>query len=107
MISKKHHQGPGRLNSKLRTHVLTFAVWSAIMLTPALIASPALHAQTYQVIHSFNSATEGALPNGLTRDAAGNFFGTTRQGGSTGLGTVFKLDSAHVFTVLHTFSGTP
>ncbi len=72
MTSKMQHQGAGILISKIRTHAVHLAVWSAIILTPAVIASPSVHAQTYQVIHHFAfGSDEGAYPNGLTRDAAG------------------------------------
>jgi uncharacterized repeat protein (TIGR03803 family) len=44
------------------------------------------------VLHSFSYATDGGYPYaGLVRDAAGNFYGTTFQGGASGAGTVFKL----------------
>jgi uncharacterized repeat protein (TIGR03803 family) len=99
---------PGKF-SNVRMHSVNLAVCSAILLTPAFIASPSLHAQTtYQVIHQFTPATDGSQPNGLARDAGGNLFGTATQGGSSGFGTVFKLDSTtHAFTVLHTFTDTP
>ena len=46
----------------------------------------------------------------LIRDAAGNLFGTAGGGGLArcqyGCGTIFKLDSAEDFTVLHTFVGS-
>jgi uncharacterized repeat protein (TIGR03803 family) len=41
----------------------------------------------------------------LVRDPAGNLYGTTIEGGSSGLGTVFKLDKRGNFNVLHSFSG--
>src|ERR1700730_8338645 len=34
------------------------------------------------------------------------FYGTTSEGGTSGLGVVFKLTSAGVLTVLHDFNGT-
>jgi uncharacterized repeat protein (TIGR03803 family) len=84
------------------------AAWFAIMLTAALAASPALHAQTYQVIHNFSDSVDGQYPNGLTRDAAGNFYGTAWAGGPTGRGTVFKLDATtHMLSVLHAFRDAP
>jgi uncharacterized repeat protein (TIGR03803 family) len=48
---------------------------------------------------------------GLVRDAAGNLYGTTQNGGSTGCadhigcGVVFKLDETGKETVLYTFTG--
>ena len=43
---------------------------------------------------------------GGVRDSAGNLYGTTSGGGSAGLGSVFKLDSAGRETVLYSFTGT-
>src|SRR5262245_30350466 len=79
-----------------------------IALTLASIASSSLHAQTYQVIHHFVKSVDGSAPIGLTRDAAGNFYGTAQEGGSSGVGTVFRLNATtHAFTVLHTFTDVP
>jgi hypothetical protein len=42
------------------------------------------------VLYSFDY-TDGGYPEaGVIRDSAGNLYGTTYQGGATGLGTVFK-----------------
>ena len=44
------------------------------------------------VLYSFTGGTDGAKPEAaLTMDAAGNLYGTTTAGGSSGNGTVFKL----------------
>jgi uncharacterized repeat protein (TIGR03803 family) len=63
------------------------------------------------VLHSL-SGTDGSGPSGaLIQDAAGNFYGTTQEGGSSsgcrgfGCGVVFKLDPSGNETVLHSFSG--
>jgi uncharacterized repeat protein (TIGR03803 family) len=40
-------------------------------------------------------------------DRHGNLFGTTAIGGSSGYGTVFKLDTSGNETVLHSFTNTP
>jgi len=44
---------------------------------------------------------------GVTRDAAGNLYGTTTQAPNSGAGTVYKLDTGGQPTVLHTFTGDP
>ena len=38
-------------------------------------------------------------------DTARNLYGTTDDGGSSGFGTVFKLDTTGKATVLYTFTG--
>jgi uncharacterized repeat protein (TIGR03803 family) len=55
------------------------------------------------VLHAFNSA-DGAYPGGgVIADGAGNLYGTTQGGGTTGRGTVFKLAPDGTETVLHSF----
>ena len=51
-------------------------------------------------------------PSGLVRDAAGNLYGTTINGGGIGCGgigcgTVFKIDTSGNLTVLYAFQGAP
>jgi len=59
------------------------------------------------VLHSFPaSATDGDYPNGLVEGAAGILYGTTRFGGVSDLGTVFKLNGTGKETVLDSFEGT-
>jgi uncharacterized repeat protein (TIGR03803 family) len=43
----------------------------------------------------------------LLRDQAGTLYGTTSSGGKFGRGTVFKLDTSGLETVLHSFMGYP
>ncbi len=63
----------------------------AVVLTLAIIPTPAAQAQTFTVLHTFAGTGDGAFPQaGLTIDAAGNLYGTTNTGGS-GYGTAFKL----------------
>jgi uncharacterized repeat protein (TIGR03803 family) len=60
------------------------------------------------VIRAFLYGKKGFYPNaGLIRDAAGNLYGTTMGGGTSGTGVVFKLDSAGNETVLYTFKRIP
>ncbi len=67
-------------------------------------------AQTYSVLHNFVGTWDGAIPwAGMSMDASGNnLYGTTRQGGWRGCGTVFKLTrtgSTWAFTTIYTFLG--
>ena len=58
------------------------------------------------VLYSFAGLPDGQYPfAGLIRDSAGNFYGTTSNGGAIGFGTVFKLDAAGHETVLYSFTG--
>jgi uncharacterized repeat protein (TIGR03803 family) len=72
---------------------------------------------TQNVLHSFKGGTDGANPEGpVVADNAGNLYGTTTYGGTTGkcegngCGTLYELsksESAWKETLLHIFTGTP
>ncbi|MGP8198399.1 MAG: choice-of-anchor tandem repeat GloVer-containing protein [Limisphaerales bacterium] len=62
-------------------------------------------------LYSFPAATNGIGesnydlgPNDLVQGTDGNFYGTTRQGGSNFSGTIFKISPTGSFTLLHTFA---
>jgi len=65
------------------------------------------------VLYNFLGGNDGANPRGgLVRDAMGNLYGTTVQGGgsgcsSIGCGTVFKISPEGAETILHRFGGAP
>ena len=48
----------------------------------------------------------GNISGGLVTDGQGNFYGTTYQGGSHGLGSIFKYSVATGLTILMEFNGT-
>jgi uncharacterized repeat protein (TIGR03803 family) len=73
---------------------------------------PPLHvgaAWTETILHSFSLSSDGFGPwDAVTVDRAGNIYGTTRNGGAGGLGTVFMLTRANgqwEETILHSFTG--
>ena len=62
------------------------------------------------VIHAFNDTPDGGFPiASVVRDASGNLYGTTQEGGDAncnggfGCGVAFKVDPSGTETVLHTF----
>ena len=58
-------------------------------------------------LHSFLGGTsDGSYPSPLTQGSDGNFYGTTQLGGTSNIGTVFKITPAGVETVLHSFVTT-
>jgi uncharacterized repeat protein (TIGR03803 family) len=108
------------LNSKKHSSHLTRPAVVALSwvttIALALLAAPALQAQTFTVLHSFTGGVDGNWPAaGLTMDAEGNLYGTTEYGGHEGVhcdggacGTVFKLTrrgSTWVLNSVYEFKG--
>lgn len=57
------------------------------------------------LLHSFAGGLDGSTPEaGLVRDNSGNVYGTTVVGGSSGWGTVFKIDEIGDESVLYNFT---
>ena len=72
----------------------------------AVLEGGAAMAAPTQRLHSFAGGSDGAAARStLIRDAAGNFYGTTNKGGPAGAGTVFKVTSGGVESVLYSFTG--
>ena len=65
----------------------------------------------FKILYSFTGGNDGSFPHaGLIKDAAGNFYGTTYDGGGDycapfGCGAVFKLAPDGTETLLHSFAG--
>jgi uncharacterized repeat protein (TIGR03803 family) len=60
----------------------------------------------YKVLHGFTSGADGDRPiGGVTRDSAGNLYGTTYTGGAANAGAVYKVNMAGHETVLYSFTG--
>jgi uncharacterized repeat protein (TIGR03803 family) len=59
------------------------------------------------VLYEFTGYSDGNTPSGnVARDSEGNLYGTSQpQPTPVGYGTIFELDGAGKFTVLHTFTG--
>lgn len=69
------------------------------------LANPAQAAGGYTLLHTFAGAPTdgGKVGPGLLKDAAGNFYGATYEGGATNGGTIFKLTPGSTETVLYSF----
>jgi uncharacterized repeat protein (TIGR03803 family) len=92
-----------------------------LFLLPALIAGLGLMlagratAQTFTNLHSFTIASgagatnsEGANPHAALILSGNTLYGTAENGGSSGNGTVFKVNTNGTgFTTLHSFTTTP
>ena len=79
---------------------------AAFVLT-MLVAQPS-PAQTFNVIYNFNLQTGQSPWSGPTMDRAGNLYGTTFNGGSSGNGIAYKLTrvgAGWIFTPLYSFAG--
>jgi uncharacterized repeat protein (TIGR03803 family) len=75
--------------------------WGSIIRIDPASPTPGL-----TTVYAFNGGTDGRYPYGaLLLATDGSFYGTTHEGGASGLGTVFKVTSAGVLTTLVSFSG--
>ena len=63
---------------------------------------------TVSTLHSFTgTGSDGSSPQaGLVQGTDGSFYGTTSAGGSSNLGTVFRITSSGTISTLHSFTGT-
>jgi uncharacterized repeat protein (TIGR03803 family) len=67
------------------------------------------------VLYRFHGSGDGGNPVSVVLDPAGNLYGVTDSGGdlkcsvvfTSGCGTIFKVDTAGKFSVLHTFRPNP
>jgi uncharacterized repeat protein (TIGR03803 family) len=97
----------------------TFLTLIAVVATALFVASSAEAASKYKVLYAFKGGSDGTFPSGaLVFDTAGNLYGTTFNGGSSGnclygqgigCGIVFQLKpkSTGKWTenILHAFQG--
>jgi uncharacterized repeat protein (TIGR03803 family) len=80
---------------------------TAVLASLLSLASMHAAAQSFTLLHSFHG-TNGEYPlAALIIDSDGNLYGTTQNGGTHGLGTVFEITSAGKEIVLHSFGAAP
>jgi uncharacterized repeat protein (TIGR03803 family) len=93
---------------RIRRRSINVALLVGTGLGQVIGAIPSAKAQVPSTVtlYGFKGGNDGAVPLGdLVRDSAGNFYGTTRVGGTFRIGTVFKLDTTGTETILHSFAG--
>ena len=79
-----------------------------VFLAYAMFSAATLSAQVYTDLHDFNCTLEGcgpAYPAIMAQGRDGNLYGTLEQGGTSSMGTVFRMTPAGVITTLYNFSG--
>src|SRR4029453_2321661 len=72
-----------------------------LALLAGVFVPAAATAQTYEVVHAFRGS--GQPRSALIQASDGYFYGTTNLGGTCGVGTAFRIDSAGNLTTLHAF----
>jgi uncharacterized repeat protein (TIGR03803 family) len=90
-------------SSRMAAMTIVFALAFAVM--------PSTQAQSYKKLHDFVGGTQdGQAPGaGVTRDTAGNLYGTTYYGGKTTNGIAYKLTrngSSFAFNDIHDFGSS-
>jgi uncharacterized repeat protein (TIGR03803 family) len=92
--------------SGIRLRAAGAALTLVVVLVVGVVAGQSSQAQTFTVLYNFTGAPDGASPfAGVTRDAAGNLYGTTYTGASSGYGVVFKVGKSGTESVLYSFNG--
>ena len=88
-----------------RQEAAGWLLFGVLLLLP-LLATQSASGQTYKVLYRFTDRNDGGTPEAsLLRDAEGNLYGTTYQGGAFNYGAVFKLDPNGKETTLRGFAG--
>jgi uncharacterized repeat protein (TIGR03803 family) len=72
----------------------------------AAVVSAGARAQSFEVVHNFTGADDGANPvDGFAMGSTGVLYGVASAGGASGNGVVFRVMATGKVTVLHNFTG--
>src|ERR1035437_2968753 len=86
-----------------------FTLRNTLLIMTLVALSLLANAQTESTLYTFSQTTSFWPPGGLLEDSAGNLYGTTRGGGTYGVGTVMELSppavsgGAWTLTTLYNF----
>jgi uncharacterized repeat protein (TIGR03803 family) len=85
-----------------------FTVLGIVAIVLLAVVIDAAQAQSFSVLYTFKGKPDASAPvSPLMQDASGNLYGTSVNGGSADLGTIFKVDPNGNETVLYSFKGAP
>ena len=91
----------------MKTGVTNLFILSVVIVGLVLILAGRVTAQTFRVLHTFIPDGDGANPSpGLVLSGSA-LYGTARAGGSSGAGTVFKVNTDGTdFRILHNLTNS-
>jgi uncharacterized repeat protein (TIGR03803 family) len=93
-----------RMANKPILALLIPLLWAAVLVLPAFGTQAGV---VFTSLYSFTGTNDGANPYAaLVQGSDGSFYGTTTQGGTNNLGTVFKISAAGELTSLYSFTST-
>ena len=104
-LRRPHMPSARPTQHSIRVFTTLVLVVAAIAL--ASLAVPAT-AQTYTVLHNYSAVgpRNFQYSAALVQGRDGNLYGTSSQGGTSALGTVFSISLLGADTTLHSFDGT-
>ena len=93
-------------SNSMKTRIKNPFLLPALIVGLGLIPAGRVTAQTFTNLHSFTSSRDGATPAAGLVLSGNTLYGTAYSGGSSGNGTVFKVNTDGTgFTNLHNFTG--
>jgi uncharacterized repeat protein (TIGR03803 family) len=91
----------------MKTYIKNLFLVPALIAGLGLIPAGTVQAQTFTLLHSFTSASDGGRSVAELTLSGDTLYGTAQSGGDSGGGTVFSVKTNGAsFTLLHTFTAT-
>jgi uncharacterized repeat protein (TIGR03803 family) len=94
-----------RWRNVIEMRCAAYALALAVVFGLMAAATPLAKAQTFTVLHAFAGSPDGRESDAALINVNGNLYGTTRFGGISDKGTMFKVNSKGGEIVLHSFRG--
>jgi len=88
----------------MKTHIKSLLTFGFIV-QALILSAGAQSGVVFTSLYSFTGGNDGAIPMAvMVQGSDSNFYGTTFNGGTNGVGTVFKINSKGVLTSMHSFT---